>query len=135
MARWFRVEPWGRGRKGRTLESLHVIYRGNCGSGGTGGGSSCLKRKAASTHSHSQTQMVKINASKFHGCREWVVKGRRMESVRGSKFSAGFKTGKPSEGRKEDGEATGERPSWVDRFEQAGRWAWGEQYLITLASG
>lgn len=61
--------------------------------------------------------MVKINVFKFYGCREWVVKGRRMESVRGSKFSVGFKIGKFFEGRKEDGEVIGEWFFWVDRFE------------------
>lgn len=40
-----------------------------------------------------------------------------MESVRGSKFSVGFKIGKFFEGRKEDGEVIGERFFWVDRFE------------------
>lgn len=57
--------------------------------------------------------MVKINTSKLQGRLGWVVMGQRRESIRGSKFISRFKTAKPSEGRRDDGEGTGEWPSWV----------------------
>lgn len=43
-----------------TFKNLHLVCRGTCEGGRMGGGSSCLKHKAGSAHSHTQTQMVKI---------------------------------------------------------------------------
>lgn len=102
-----------------TFKNLHLVYRGKPEGGRTGGGSSCLKHKAGSAHSHTQTQMVKINTSKLQGRLGWVLKGERRESIGGSKFISRFKTAKPSERRRGDGEGTGEWPSWVVRFELA----------------
>lgn len=83
-----------------TFRNLHLVCRGKCEGGKTGGVSSCLKHKAGSGHSHTQTQMVKINTSKLHGRLGWVVKGKTRGSIRGSKFMATYKTIKPSKGRR-----------------------------------
>lgn len=95
--------------------NLHLVYREKCEGGKTGGGSSRLKRKAGSAHSHTQTQMVKMKSSKLHGLLGWVVKEKMRGSTGESKFMARYKTTKPSEGRGEGGEGAGEWPSWVVR--------------------
>lgn len=46
--------------------------------------------------------MVKINTSKLQDRLEWVVKGKKRQCIRGSKFRARFQTGKPSEGKEDD---------------------------------
>lgn len=82
----------GEGKEGvRTFRNLPLVHRGNC----EGGGSSCLKHKAGSAHSHPQKQMVKINTSQLLGCLEWVAKGKGRESTGGSKFSARFRLEAP----------------------------------------
>lgn len=91
----------GEGKEGvRTFRNLPLVHRGNCEGGGTGGGSSCLKHKAGSAHSHPQMQMVKINTSQLLGCLEWVAKGKGRESTGGSKFSARFRLEAPLKERK-----------------------------------
>lgn len=99
VGRWIRKEQWGRGRKGSgPLGTCLWFTEGTVregGRGGTGGGSSCLKHKAGSAHSHPQTQMVKINTSQLLGCLEWVAKGKGRESTGGSKFSARFRLEAP----------------------------------------